>query len=127
MRVMYEAVGGDHGYHNVLDISSTETVLRRFEHGSLTPVGSMRTDMRALEDALAGADKDFFRGTVAYSHPHMRDGTRVRLTTPLGDITEYSVFTFADRVQWPQAILRLKPLFMLFDRWAVKLAKPNGG
>jgi hypothetical protein len=124
LKVMYQAMGiGTEKYNSVLQVSNNEVQLQRFQDSQLITVASMPLDRKVLEKLLKGVLKDYFKGTVIYSNPNMRDGGRVRLITPIGDITEYGVISFAkeSQEQWPQSILSLAPLFHQFNSWVSEL------
>lgn len=126
VKVMYQSMGRG-GNGNVLQISGDKIELQRFKDGGLVTIAAMPARLQELEAALQGVSKDYFRGTVYYSNPHVRDGGKRRMITSLGDISEYGVFGWGPKEdeKWPQAILALKPLFDLYDRWAMELEKPE--
>ena len=113
-----------------LQISETEIKLQRWGVDSkLVTVATMPMQMKEFEGALAGINKDYFRGTVTYKNPHGRDGGTLQMITKLGDISEYLVFTSGKGAEekWPQAILRLKPVFEQFGTWLKELREIEDG
>jgi hypothetical protein len=124
IKVMYQTMGK--GYSYVLQVSETEIQLQRWNSESkLLTVAAMPIEMKQFEEALTGIPKDYFRGTVIYRNPYARDGGTVRMITKLGDISEYLVFGWGkdENDKWPQAILRLEPVFKQFNSWSQQLAE----
>jgi len=124
-KVMY--LDPSYRIREVLEVSAGSVELKQFKDGALVTVGSRPAQPELLDQALAGVRKDDLRGTVEYTNPFVRDGVRTRLITPLGSVTEYGVLSLLgagdeQRKKWPQAILRLEPLFRLGKDWSTELS-----
>lgn len=122
IRVMYESKMRQREYITVLNISEKQMQVQKWQGTQLVTGATAPLDSTALAKALESVPKDYFKGKVEYSHPNIRDGARVRMITPLGDISEYGVFSHQpDPNKWPQSILKLAPLFRLFNEWSTQL------
>lgn len=124
IKVWYQVLGRGMVKPYVLQVSETEAQLQRWnDESKLLTVATMPIEMKEFEEALTGINKDYFRGTVTYRNPFGRDGGTVRMVTKLGDISEYLVFVSGKDAneKWPQAILRLRPVFDQFALWNRKL------
>jgi hypothetical protein len=120
---MYESMMRQRSYISVLQVSEKEIQLQKWQGTQLVTVATAQLDSKVLAKAIENVPKDYFRGKVDYTNPNIRDGARVRMITPLGDISEYGVLSSQpDPEKWPQSILKLAPLFRLFNEWSTKLS-----
>jgi hypothetical protein len=105
--VIFQVLGKVGAKPCVLQISETKIELQRWGADSkLLTVATMPMEIKEFEVALAGINKDYFRGTVTYKNPHGRDGGTLRMITKFGDISEYLVFASGTQ-QWGIPLTRL--------------------
>jgi len=116
LRVIYPSMRDTAG-EEIMLVGETEVLKQRHVNNEWVTVSTMPLDRPALERVLAGAHKEDFRGIVRYSNRYLRDACPRRIVTPLGEIEESGVVDAEDDKAFPQAILRLKPLYQLIDNW----------
>ena len=116
LRMVYESTL-DSKIEEIVLVTGKEVTKQRYMENEWITVSSMPLDRPALERVLAGIQKEDFRGIVRYTNRYFRDGCPRRMVTPLGEIEEYGIVDVEDTKAFPKAILRLKPLYQLLDRW----------
>jgi len=116
LRVVYESTL-DSKIEEIVLVGEKEVQKQRYIDNEWITVSSMPLDRAALDRVLTGIQKEDFRGIVRYTNRYLRDGCPRRMVTPLGEIEEYGIVDVEDTKAFPKAILRLKPLYQLIDRW----------